>query len=92
MAKFISIPVTSKGNNIINVDNIALTQFVSATGAGSIVIVAGGKNLSLTIAGATGTNAFTCLNDAITDVGGGPVLYPVVFPAGVTCTAIVVTA
>lgn len=90
MAKFISIPVTSRGNNIINVDNIAATQFVSATGAGAIVIVAGGKTLSLTITGATGTNAFTCLNDAITEVGAGPVLYPVVFPAGVACTLITV--
>lgn len=92
MAKFISIPVTSKGNNIINVDNITLTHFVTATGAGSIVIVAGGKNLSLNIAGATTTNAFVAINDAITATGGGPVLYPVVFPTGVTCTAIVVTA
>jgi len=92
MAKFISIPVTSKGNNIINVDNIAATQFVTATGAGAIVIVAGGKNLSLTIAGATTTNAFIALNEALTSVAGGPTLYPVVFPTGVTCTAIVVTA
>lgn len=90
MAKFISIPVTSKGNNIINVDNIAATQFVSATGAGAIVIVAGGKTLSLTITGATTTNAFVAINDAITATGGGPVVYPVVFPTGVACTLIAV--
>jgi hypothetical protein len=91
MAKFISIPVTSKGNTIINVDNITATQFNTATGASAIVIVAGGKYLALTIAGATTTNAFTPINDAITATGGGPVLYPVVFPEGVTCTAVVVT-
>jgi hypothetical protein len=91
MAKFISIPVTSKGTTIINVDNITATQFNTATGASAIVIVAGGKYLALTISGATTTEAFEAVNDAITDVGGGPVLYPVVFPTGVTCTAIVAT-
>jgi hypothetical protein len=92
MAKFISIPVTSKGNTIINVDSITATQYNAATGASAIVIVAGGKFLALTIAGATTTNAFVQINDAITAVGGGPVVYPVVFPSGVTCTAVVVTS
>jgi hypothetical protein len=87
MAKFISIPVVNKGNTIVNVDNLTATQWVSAT---SIVIVVGAKTLTLTMLGATATNAFTCLNDAITEVGAGPVLYPVVFPAGVTCTGITV--
>ena len=87
MAKFISIPVASKGDTIVNVDNIASTTWTSAT---AIVIVAGGKTLTLTISGATTTNAFACLNAAITEVGAGPVLYPVVFPTGVTCTAIAI--
>ena len=87
MAKFISIPVVNKGNTIINVDNLTATQWVSAT---SIVIIAGAKSFTLTMSGATATNAFACLNDAITEVGAGPVLYPVVFPAGVTCTAIAI--
>lgn len=87
MVKFISIPVTSKGNAIINVANIASTSYTSAT---EIVIVVCGKTLTLTIAGATTTNAFVCLTNAITEVGSGPVLYPVVFPTGVTCTAIAV--
>ena len=88
MAKFISIPVASKGTTLINIDTLGATSYVSAT---SIVLATAGKTTTLTIAGATTTNAFDVITNAILSLQG-PTVSPVVFPAGVTCTAVVVTA
>lgn len=89
MAKFISIPVTSAtaytaGNKLVNADEIVSAV---ATALTTIVIYANGKTITLTIAGATGANAIDAVNTALTCFPGGEYV-PVVFPTGVTCTAI----
>lgn len=91
MAKFISIPVTSgtahtAGDKLINADEVLSAI---ATALTTIVVYANGKTITLTIAGATGTNAIDAVNAALTCVPGGQYV-PVVFPTGVTCTAIAV--
>jgi len=86
MAKFISIPVTSKGNTLINIEAISGTTYTSAT---ALVITCGAKTFTFTIAGATTTNAFDTINAAILNVTG-PFLIPVNFPTGVTCTAVTI--
>jgi hypothetical protein len=88
MARFISIPVTAKGTTLINVDSLGATSYVSAT---SIVLVTAGKTTTLTIAGATTTNAYDTIIKAILALQG-PTVSPVVFPNGATCTAVTVTA
>jgi hypothetical protein len=86
MAKFISIPVVSKGNTLINIENITGTTWTSAT---ALVITCGAKTFTFTIAGATTTNAFETINAAIL-TPTGPLLVPVNFPTGVTCTAVTI--
>jgi len=91
MANFISIPVTSataytKGGKLVNANSIIS---VIATALTTIVVYTAGENITLTIAGATGTNAIDAINEALTAVPGG-VNVVVDFPTGVTCTAIAV--
>jgi hypothetical protein len=91
MANFISIPVTSAtahvaGDKLINADTIIS---LVATAATTIVIYTPGENITLTIAGSTGTLALDAINAALVAVPGG-VNVPVAFPAGVTCTAFAV--
>jgi hypothetical protein len=86
MAQFISIPVTSKGNTLINTDGLC-TTFVSAT---SIILAAGGRIFSLTMAGTATPAALEAINNAALAVNG-PTLATVAFPAGQTCTAIVIS-
>jgi len=86
MAKFISIPVTSKGNTLINIETISGTTYTSPT---ALVLTCGAKTFTLTIAGATATNALDTINAAIVNPSG-PTLIPVNFPTGVTCTLVTV--
>ena len=91
MANFISIPVTSAtahvaGDKLINADTIIS---LVATAATTIVIYTPGENITLTIAGSTGTLALDAINAALVAVPVG-VNVPVAFPAGVTCTAFAV--
>ena len=86
MAKFISIPVTSLGTTIIPTEGL-VTQFISST---SIKLAAGGRLIALTMAGTATTAALAAINDAALTLNG-PTLVPVVFPAGQTCTAIVIS-
>ncbi len=86
MAKFISIPVTAKGTSLIPTDGL-VTTFISAT---SIVLAAGGKTLSLTMAGTATTAALDAINNAVLQLNG-PLVCPVVFPTGQTCTAIAIS-
>lgn len=85
MAKFIKIPVTSKGETLVNADNLCV-NYVSAT---SITLAAGGRILTLTMVAAT-----PAATDAISNAAlalNGPTLNTVSFPAGTTCTAIVIS-
>ena len=86
MAKFITIPTTITGTPTLQfaTDLITYVHYASAT---SLVIYSGPKAFTLTVAGATTTNAYTAINNAIVAVNG-PVLAPVVLPTGVTVTAI----
>jgi len=89
MANFISIPVTSataftEGLKVVNAGTIVSAI---ATALTTIVIYTIGENVTLTIAGATGTNAIDSINAALSAAPGG-VNVVVDFPAGVTCTAI----
>ncbi len=91
MANFISIPVTSataytKGLKVVNA-NVIVSAI--ATALTTIVIYTTGENVTLTIAGATGTNAIDAINAALSAAPGG-VNVLVDFPTGVTCTAIAV--
>jgi hypothetical protein len=91
MANFISIPVTSAtayvaGEKLVNA-NVIIS--VIATALTTIIIYTAGENVTLTIAGATGTNAIDAINAALTAAPGG-VNILVDFPTGVTCTAIAV--
>jgi hypothetical protein len=81
MAKFISIPVTSKGTTLVSTDGLS-TQFVSAT---SIVLASGGRIVTLTMAGTATTAALDAINQAATTLNG-PMVVPVIFPSGQTCT------
>lgn len=86
MAKFISIPVTGLGTTLIPTDGL-ITQFISAT---SIKLAAGGKLVALTMAGTATTAALDAINNAALTLNG-PLLVAVSFPAGQTCTAIVIS-
>jgi hypothetical protein len=81
MAKFISIPVTSKGTTLISTDGLC-TEFISAT---SIKLAAGGRLVTLTMAGTATAATLAAINDAAVALNG-PTVVPVVFPAGQTCT------
>lgn len=89
MAKYISIPTTITGTPTLQLatDLITLVNYVSAT---SVVIYSGPKIFTLTVAGATTTNFYNAVNAAIVAVNG-PLLSPVVLPAGVTVTALAIT-
>jgi len=91
MANFISIPVTSAtayaaGEKLVNANLITAAV---ATALTTIVLYTTGENVTLTIAGATGTNAINAINAALTAAPGGNNV-AVDFPTGVTCTAIAV--
>ena len=86
MAKFISIPVTNKGTTLIPTEGL-VTTFVSTT---SIVLAAGGRILTLTMAGTATTAATDAINTATLALNG-PTVVPVSFPSGQTCTAIAIT-
>jgi hypothetical protein len=86
MAKFISIPVTSKGNTLIDTNGLC-TTFQSAT---SIVLSAGGRIFTLTMAGTATTAALDAINNAVLTLNG-PTLATVSFPSGQTCTGIAIT-
>jgi len=91
MANFISIPVTSAtaytaGEKLVNA---GLIVSAIATALTTIVIYTTGENVTLTIAGATGTDALDAITLALTAAPGGSNVV-VDFPAGVTCTAIAV--
>ena len=89
MAKFISIPTTITGTPTLQfaTDLITFVSYVSAT---SVVIYSGPKIFTLTIAGATTTNFYNAVNNAILAVNG-PVLAPVALPSGVTVTTLVIS-
>jgi hypothetical protein len=86
MAKFISIPVTDKGTTLIPTDGL-VTTFVSTT---SIVLAAGGRIITLTMAGTATTAATDAINNAALQLNG-PTVVPVVFPTGQTCTTAAIT-
>jgi len=86
MAKFISIPVTAKGTTLIPTEGL-VTTFVGTT---SIILAAGGRILTLTMAGTATTAATDAINEAALAING-PTVVPVTLPAGQTCTAIVIS-
>jgi hypothetical protein len=81
MAKFISIPVTSKGTTLVSTDGLC-TEFINAT---TIKLAAGGRLVTLTIAGTATAATLAVINDAAVALNG-PTVVPVVFPTGQTCT------
>jgi hypothetical protein len=85
MAKFIKIPVTSKGETLICTDNLCV-NYVSTT---SITMASGGRILTLTMVAATTEAADAINNTALLTTG--PLVNTVSFPAGTTCTAIVIS-
>ena len=86
MAKFISIPVTAKGTTLIPTEGL-VTTFISAT---SIILAAGGRILTLTMAGTATTAATEAINAAALALNG-PTVVPVSLPNGQTCTGIVIS-
>jgi hypothetical protein len=48
MEKFLSIPVTSEGNQLISANNIVLIDAASATATTTVITYAGGKVITLT--------------------------------------------
>ena len=48
MEKFLSIPVTSEGNQLISATNIVLIDAASATATTTVITYAGGKVVTLT--------------------------------------------
>jgi len=88
MAKYITIPTTITGTPTLQfaTDLIAYVNYASAT---SVVIYSGPKAYTLTVAGASTTNVYNAINNAIVAVNG-PVVSPVVLPSGATVTAIAI--
>jgi len=88
MAKFISIPTVVTGTPSLqfNTDVISHVAYVSAT---SVVVYAGPRTITLTVAGATTTNFYNAVLAAIVSTSG-PVVTNVTLPAGVTVTTVVV--
>lgn len=89
MAKYIQIPTVAAGTPTLQLP-VDLINFVSYVSVTSVVIYSGSRIITLTVAGATTTNFYNAVLNAITTLNG-PVLVPVVLPAGVTVTAVVVT-
>jgi hypothetical protein len=85
MAKFIKIPVTSKGETLICTDNLCV-NYVSTT---SITMASGGRIITLTMDSATVAAAEAISTTALLTTG--PIVNTVSFPAGTTCTAIVIS-
>lgn len=89
MAQFISMATTIAGTPTLQLNTNMITHvaYVSAT---SIVIYAGTKVLTFTVAGATTTNFYNAVLFAIAYPAPSP-LVEVVLPTGVTVTAVAIT-
>lgn len=85
MAKFITIPVTSKGNLLVSTDNLV----VSFQSTSLIELSSAGKKISLASGATFATSAVEAIITAATAING-PTLVAVKFPEGTTCTGVTV--
>lgn len=65
MEKFLSIPVTSQGNQLISANNVILVDAASATATTTVVTYANGKVITLTHAAQVAFNMRDAIQDAI---------------------------
>jgi hypothetical protein len=65
MEKFLSIPVTSQGNQLISANNVILVDAASATATSTVVTYANGKVVTLTHAAQVAFNMRDAIQNAI---------------------------
>jgi hypothetical protein len=65
MEKFLSIPVTSEGNQLVSITNVILVDAASATATSTVITYAGGKVVTLTHAAQVAFSMRNAIQDAI---------------------------
>jgi len=66
MEKFLSIPVTSEGNQLVSCTGIKSIKSASATGTATIIIYDGGKSTTFTHAAQAAFSFRTAVQNAVT--------------------------
>ena len=89
MEKFLSIPVTSAGNQLVSANNVILVEAAadSATAVTTLITYAGGKVVTLTHAAQVAFSMRDALQDAISSALSSPwtkVVHTVVVPQAVS--------
>jgi hypothetical protein len=89
MEKFLSIPVTSAGNQLVSANNVILVEAGSdsATATTTLITYAGGKVVTLTHAAQVAFSMRNAIQDAITNALGTSwthVVYAVTVPQAVS--------
>lgn len=82
MEKFLSLPVTSQGNQLISATNVILVDAASATATATTITYAGGKVVTLTHAAQVAFSMRDAIQNAIVNALGTSWTH-VVFPTSV---------
>ena len=91
MEKFLSIAVTSEGNQLISANNVILVDAASATSTTTVITYAGGKAVTLTHAAQAAFDVRNAIQDAIVAALSTPwqsVAYTVTVPKAVSGIAV----
>jgi hypothetical protein len=91
MEKFLSIPVTSEGNQLISANNIVLIDAASATATTTVITYAGGKVITLTHAAQVAFSMRDAIQNEVANALGTSwtyVVFPITVPQAVSGIAV----
>jgi hypothetical protein len=91
MEKFLSIPVTSEGNQLISANNIVLIDAASATATTTVITYAGGKVITLTHAAQVAFSMRDAIQNGVVNALGTSwthVVFPITVPQAVSGIAV----
>jgi hypothetical protein len=87
MEKFLSVPVTSQGNQLISATNVILVDAASATATATTITYAGGKVITLTHAAQVAFSMRDAIQNAIVNALGTSwthVVFPTTVPQAIS--------
>jgi hypothetical protein len=87
MEKFLSVPVTSQGNQLISATNVILVDSASATATSTAITYAGGKVVTLTHAAQVAFSMRDAIQTGIADslqTSWTHVVFPIAVPQAIS--------